>query len=335
MSSRRLRSWMLALSILGTIGLLTPHPTTAALRVWGTDDPDDAQNEPSDDPTDPWVETDANNEIPVNLAPGDDLFIASWNNLDPTRSKFWNIRIEGPLVSSLISQNGNTWYDGFQTPDDTAQTDKSLVSVNNVPPNFRQWQLKFSPQPHWERIRLSATAGANGKLKVTASSVCTDTRTASTEILFADTSVDSPRGVAGSPSITEILLFPVTMAADIAVLPTFVAPPTTGIWESEFVAVDPEGNPRPLGVRFFTPGPGIGPDDRFDAGFSMLGAADDDYVLFVLEGNSGAVTQFDLFAVGEAVPTLPSGWGYWVLTAGMVAIGALAVGARRSARAHA
>jgi len=330
MTAPTLRARSFSILFLAATLALAPSAADAELRVWGTDDPGDAADEPSDDPGDPWVETDGSFEIPVALAPGEELFLASRNDQDPGRNKFWNVRLEGPVLVNLLPRNGNSWFDGYQTADDTTPVGKQFISLTNGV-NFRQWQLAFSPQPRWERIRLWAPAGANGQLKVRASSFCTDLQFAPVDILFADTSIDSPTGVRGAPLYTEFWVFPTTTPADSEVLPTITAPPPTGVWSSEFVSVDPEGNPRPLGVRFFTPGPGLTPSDQFTAGFTMDGPADLAYAVFTFDAVSGTYTPFDVDASPPALPTLASPWAYAALAIALITGAIVMTRARRTA----
>lgn len=310
---------------------LAAAPADARLRVWATEDPADAGNEPTDDPGDPWDETDANDEIDVNLVPGDELYIAVLNDDDTQRRKFWSIQLEGALVPDLALKGpGKAGYDGFQTADDTTPVAKALVG-STLLPQAKRLDFRFIPQPRWERIILTPFLGGNGKIKIVADSICTNMNSAFLDLTLSDTSIDSPRGAAGSPLFTEFWLFPRDNPADPLSPASFEAPPESGEWSIEFVDVDPTGNQRPLGVKFSTPGPGLTPMHRFDASFSMVGAADSTYDAFSFDAVEGRIASYTLSSQVEAVPAM--GIGTRLTLAAVVAgLGAGLAGGRAARR---
>jgi hypothetical protein len=298
-------SSLLAAGLAAFYTLLPAAPSDARLRVWGTEDPADAANEPTDDPGDPWTETDANDEINVNLAPGDTLYLAARNDQDSARNKFWSIQLQGPGVDdlALLTPPADGGFDGFQTADDTTPVGKAMTGFA-LGPNFKRWNFRFTPQPRWERIILKPFLGVNGNIEVIADSLCTDAQVGFVDLTLADTSFDSPTGVNGSPRYTEFWVFPREHPADQAIEPSVVAPPGTGTWTSEFVGTDPTGETRPLGVKFVTAGAPPGrPNafDHFDFAFSMLGAADEVYDAFVFDATSERYAQFSLPEPGRVL----------------------------------
>ena len=131
-----------------------------------------------------------------------------------------------------------------------------------------------------------------------------------------------------APRITEIHLFPLTVAVDTSVPPVFVASAGTGNWTSSFVTIDPEGTSRPLGgVKFVTDGGGLSPTDAYDLEFTMTSGVDFEYDMFAFEDETQEYLDFRIDTFGD-IPVV-SEWGLIVMALLVLAAGTVVVGRRR------
>ncbi len=158
--------------------------------------------------------------------------------------------------------------------------------------------VSFTPQPDWEvlkicRVKKSASFKATSNVTVFAESHCSLTTTST---VYVDFNTASFSVIDDEPiRVTELTVFADDQPAAPADLQVFVGPPDSGVWFSEIVYADPDGEPRPLGgVRWFTDGPGLAPQEIYFQRFVMEGPASAHYSLYALDAETGNILYFSI-----------------------------------------
>lgn len=172
------------------------------------------------------------------------------------------------------------------------------TQTTDLPGGGRMITVSFTPQPDWEvlkicRVEKSASFKATTNVTVFAESHCSLTTTTTVYVDFNTASFsvmdDNPIWV------TEVLVFADDQPAAPADMQVFVGPPDSGNWFSEIVYEDPDGEPRPLGgVRWFTDGPGLAPQEIYFQRFVMEGPASAHYSLYALDAETGMYMYFSI-----------------------------------------
>ncbi len=154
----------------------------------------------------------------------------------------------------------------------------------------------ITPQPEWEIIEITNSAGTAKTIEVEVAASNCGKRQRTTggngvpdsQMGFTDHMFGSEGNLPNTSRVTAMEVFPRNVDLDLSVAPTLNAPPQTGNWTSEFVFVDPNGEPRPHGgVRWTTDGPGFAAGEMHELAITMTQAADSSYIFFTFDEDFG------------------------------------------------
>lgn len=249
----------------------------------------------------------------VPIPAGGTVYVAFRNTPVPTMRKYMYMQISGNAAE--INQLSIRKYLGFMGADtDTEKLVAKLSFLADLNGIKKRW-FRFGKCPMWERIELKNNAGAAVTHTVKAISKCgSPVRNKDLKKLAVAGKFGAPLAMLDEQRIDELVLFPVYGQVDVGVAPVFDAPVATGNWSTEFVFVDPDGNPRPEGgVRFFSDGAGLDIDDAYDLDFTMLDEPANLYHLFAFDNIANEyqtfVIDFDTTPWVEPFDIYPGGVG--------------------------
>ena len=247
-------------------------------------------------------------EVPaegITLQPDEVVVLATLNTFQGDKTKTWKIMLgkkgddaqSKSLKANLKKENAT----GFNPDGDRIRPLRPQEFT--IPRNTVQYD--FEPQPEWERIDLrnSGTTPITFTIEVEVTSKCeavtVQNNTYKSRCEFCAT---GPGVLRTNMLITQIFMFPQTIALDPSVPPTISAPTNTGNWFAVPVYDDPDGTNRPLGgVLFSTDGLGLSAGEECQFSFTMQGpAADMQYTMYAYDDVS---QEFQDFAV-NLQPTL-------------------------------
>jgi hypothetical protein len=302
--SRQLESLCLA-ALVCAAGLLSSATIAEDTYFWPDNDKDGPPNAgdkpPADDqPGDKWTPGGSLAQpASFSLNAGAWLYIGLRNDDDgdPWKHVFVQIDAAGGLNKLKIDKKRPGM--GFKPPPGGANINPLRNSGRSPSdPNglVLQAQATFTGCPDWEYIKLQNTGSTQQFTNVSMWSIafCFGSTTAGGGI-EGDTRVGCDcEGAGGDVAITEITMVPQNVPIDMSIPPTFIAPPESGVWLSEWVFETPNGEPRPQGgVRWYTDGPGLVAGQSYTFGFSMLGDADVRYEVYALDAITGNLAFYD------------------------------------------
>jgi len=255
------------------------------------------------------------------IVPNEVFWVAFENSYRPMLKKYLRIEVGraggGGLPNLTLLE-----YDGFDIAGQPVPKRQSRQGITL--PGAKRYQefILGAPQPVWERFKYKSTEAAAATFIFAGWSLCAKGGPGFQEFRIDEGRFPPPPILdPPAPAQSDIRVFPRQNSVDTSMAPSFSFPPGSGTWTTQFVTVDPDGNPRPRGgVRWSTTGSGIVDDQAFSIGFHMNELQDDlVYDLYVYDANSNVWEQHALDYASGNVPSL--GFYGLALLAGAVLLG--------------
>jgi hypothetical protein len=301
--------WNLRLILGASLLLAAVHPLGAqvgtnwtGLRPYVTTNAASATNQPPAGGGGGWEVVPTNG---VTVKAYSKIWFGFLNTEDSAKRKCFHIEIYTETVSDIACLSPMR-ADGFNGSGVGTQGSYAAGGFGRVAiaPGGRADNYVFIPQPAWEAITYQNICDHDVKLKsVQAWSVCTAASCPTLDTLAASNTLFGSVGpgvMLTNQHIREVYVFPETIPVNPGVQPQFVAPPVTGPWNFQFLQVDPYGGTHPLGVKWFTSGTGLAPDQEVDFSLAMQGPrADEAYTMYAFDGTTGQYQVYELNLVPE------------------------------------
>lgn len=290
--SRNVRCPLLLL--LALLLLFTLSSRSGELTVFVANNDTDAQNQPKAGQG-PWLPL-GNGPRGLKLNPTQSIWLACNNNLNDGEYKRWTLTLTSLGNPADVNDKNlvPTAQDGFD--EKGAKCFEWHFSGFDQNLQVRKLYVCFKPQPVWERVKLQNNSPGPITFTVTAVNACLHFQTVANTVRVPTCFFGAvgPGVMLTNQLITEVMVFPQTVAIDPSSPPNFSAPYGTGNWTASTVYEDPDGNLAPLGgVAFTCDGPGLAPGQPCGLSLAMQGPADMQYKMYAYDS---VLQEFQDFA---------------------------------------
>lgn len=302
-----------AAAILGGLLLAVLSGSVRAAEAYVADDPNDAKKEPPLGGGNGWLGG-ANAGLGATINAGQTIWIACRNAYQANSTKTWDLKLTSTALPGDI--NDIVPVDGSGVGFDKAGTPmRALVPVTtwDLKNGIEKIHMSFDPCPEWERVAIKNKSKFPLTFTIDAAHECIYPTVSANTMSVESLVFGAASGVIPTNQyISQIMLFPRTVALDFSAPPGFSAPPASGNWTIDPVFTDPDGTNHSLGGILFTSDDlGLDPSQSCAFSFAMQGpAADLQYTMYAYDEVAQDYQQFELdFRPSLAISTSNSSVG--------------------------
>ena len=261
-----------------------------------TDENDDTpagiDNKPAENGGAGWnKQADGANVGPIK--PGQVIWFAFRNTRDASRAKYFKLEISRAPGSKGIAHFDHQYREssGYKTNDTSEPISHGGArSGSHWSGKLTRLKYRFKEQPAWERFKFENESKHDVTFTVKAWSVCANSYPSDWTLAMAPGSFGAATAM-GPSEIVEVQIFPESYEIDPVGSQLF--DPDDGDpypWTATTIAVDPDGEPRPLGGVAFTPTPTqmpIGPDHLFNLELTTLEDVETEVDIYAFDAYTG------------------------------------------------